>query len=325
MAGSLEQIHQPVLVDLTTDLMVVPLREAAAAGRTPVAVDGTLGIGGHAEALLAAVPTAVVIGIDRDQEALVLASQRLARYRSRLRLAHDTFDALPAVLAAQRIARVDAILLDLGVSSLQLDRPERGFAYSRDTPLDMRMDARTGATAADVVNNYPVKELTHVFRTYGEERFARRIAEAIAAERAQGPISSSARLAELVRQAIPAPARRSGGHPAKRVFQALRIEVNDELGALQRVLPAALAALGPGGRLVVMSYHSLEDRMVKQAFAAATSSSAPADLPEVPEHLQAQFRAVTRGAHKASAVEISANPRATSVRLRAIERIREAA
>jgi 16S rRNA (cytosine1402-N4)-methyltransferase len=229
------------------------------------------------------------------------------------------------VLADAAVDEVAGVLFDLGVSSLQLDADERGFSYSRDTPLDMRMDATAGRTAADVVNDYPVAELARVLRVYGEERFARRIAEAIVRERSRGPIHSSARLAELVREAIPAATRRTGGHPAKRTFQALRIEVNDELGALERALPAAVDAIRLGGRVVVIAYQSLEDRLVKRVFTAAARSTAPPDLPVVPESAQPSLRLLTRGAETPGQDEVEANPRAASARLRAVERIRAAA
>jgi 16S rRNA (cytosine1402-N4)-methyltransferase len=226
------------------------------------------------------------------------------------------------VLADLGHDRVDGVLFDLGVSSMQLDLRERGFAYAEDAPLDMRMDDSVGRTAADVLNSYSVEDLTHVLRTYGEERFARRIAEAVVRERERQPFARSARLVELVREAIPAAARRTGGHPAKRTFQALRIEVNEELDTLRRALPAAIEAIGIGGRVVVMSYHSLEDRITKQVFAEQTRSDLPPDLPFVPEGHEPALRLLTRGADKASAEEIEQNPRAASVRLRAVERVR---
>jgi len=235
---------------------------------------------------------------------------------------HTRYDALPRVLDEAGVARLDAALFDLGVSSLQLDDDARGFAYSRDTALDMRMDPTSERTAADVVNTYPVAELARVLRVYGEERFARRIAEAIVRER---PLASSARLAELVRAAVPAATRRTGGHPAKRTFQALRIEVNEELTVLEAALPAAIAALRVGGRVAVLSYHSLEDRMTKRVLAAGAVSSAPPDLPIVPDEAQPTLRLLTRGAESPSEDEAASNPRATSARLRAAERIRAAA
>jgi 16S rRNA (cytosine1402-N4)-methyltransferase len=234
---------------------------------------------------------------------------------------HAVYDEMPDVLAELGLSQVQGILFDLGVSSMQLDEAERGFAYSQDAPLDMRMDQSAGSTAADVVNTYPVEEITRVLREFGEEKFARRIAQRIVAERAVQPFTNSARLVDVIRDAIPAPARRTGGNPAKRSFQALRIEVNDELGALRRVLPAALEALSVGGRMVVMSYQSLEDAMVKQVLRAATTVDLPHDLPFIPDHAAARFALLTRGAEKASAEEIAVNPRAASVRVRAAERI----
>jgi 16S rRNA (cytosine1402-N4)-methyltransferase len=206
---------------------------------------------------------------------------------------------------------------------MQLDVRERGFAYAQDAPLDMRMDSTEGLTAADVLNTYPGADLARILREYGEEKFARRIADRIVAEREREPFTTSGRLVALLYDAIPAPARRTGGHPAKRTFQALRIEVNDELDVLRRAVPAAIAAIGVGGRVVVESYHSLEDRLVKQAFAAATRSDVPEDLPFVPEGHEPALRLVTRGAEKAVEPELTDNPRAASVRLRAIERVRE--
>jgi 16S rRNA (cytosine1402-N4)-methyltransferase len=205
---------------------------------------------------------------------------------------------------------------------MQLDVTERGFAYREDAPLDMRMDGTTGQTAADVLNTYPEAELARVLREYGEEKFARRIAGAVVRERAREPFTTSARLVELLYAEIPAPARRTGGHPAKRTFQALRMEVNDELAVLRRALPAAVDAIAVGGRVVVESYHSLEDRLVKQTFTAATRSEVPPDLPFVPAGMEPAFRLVTRGAEQATPAEIEDNPRAASVRLRAVERVR---
>jgi 16S rRNA (cytosine1402-N4)-methyltransferase len=235
---------------------------------------------------------------------------------------HARYDELPAVLEQQGLDAVDAVLFDLGVSSLQLDVTERGFAYREDAPLDMRMDSSSGLTAADVLNTYPEADLARVLKEYGEERFARRIAAAIVRERSRAPFTTSARLVELLYETIPAPARRTGGHPAKRTFQALRMEVNEELAVLRRALPAAVDAIRVGGRVVVESYHSLEDRLVKQTFAAATRSDVPPDLPFVPEGHEPALRLVTRGAEQAGPEEIAANPRAASVRLRAIERVR---
>jgi 16S rRNA (cytosine1402-N4)-methyltransferase len=308
--------HVPVLLERCLGLLAPALDRPGA-----VHVDATLGLGGHAEAVLEAHPEVTLVGLDRDPQALDLAGRRLARFAGRTHLVHAVYDELPEVLDRLSIEHVNGVLFDLGVSSLQLDEAARGFAYAQDAPLDMRMDQSRGRTAEEVVNTYSVGDLARILRVYGEERFASRIAAAIVRERAKAPLTSSARLAELVREAIPAPARRTGGHPAKRTFQALRIEVNEELAALERALPAALDALAPGGRVVVMSYHSLEDRLVKHELAARTRSTAPVDLPvELPGTAPA-FRLLTRGAEPPSAEEVTANPRAASVKLRAAERV----
>jgi 16S rRNA (cytosine1402-N4)-methyltransferase len=315
--------HVPVLLDRVVAL-VAPALERADRERT-LLVDATLGLGGHTEAVLERCPQAHVIGIDRDPHALERSKARLAAYGQRVTFVHAVYDEVREVLDELGHRFVDGVLFDLGVSSMQLDLRERGFAYAEDAPLDMRMDDSQGPTAADVLNHYPVPELTRILQQYGEERFARRIAEAVAREREREPFDRSGRLVELLYASIPAPARRTGGHPAKRTFQALRIEVNDELSALRRALPAAIGSIGVGGRVVVMSYHSLEDRITKQAFAEATRSDVPADLPFVPEGHEPRLRLVTRGAEKATAAEVEENPRAASVRLRAVERLREAA
>jgi 16S rRNA (cytosine1402-N4)-methyltransferase len=311
--------HVPVLLDRVVALLTPALGHEGA-----VLVDATLGLGGHSEAVLARCELARVVGIDRDPEALRLAGERLAAYGDRFTSVHATYDTIPEVLADLGLAHADGVLFDLGVSSMQLDVADRGFAYREDAPLDMRMDPTEGPTAADVLNTYPQAELARVLREYGEERFAPRIAAAVVRERVTEPFTTSARLVELLYRAIPAPARRTGGHPAKRTFQALRMEVNDELGVLRRAVPAAIDSLAVGGRVVVESYHSLEDRLVKQAFAAATRLDVPLDLPFVPPDREPALRLVTRGAERADAAEIEANPRAASVRLRAVERVRPA-
>ena len=308
--------HEPVLLDRVVALLAPALDRDGA-----VLVDATLGLGGHSEAVLQRFDLTRVVGIDRDSEALALAEQRLASYGARFTGVHAVYDEIPEVLADLGLDTVDAVLFDLGVSSLQLDVLARGFAYREDAPLDMRMDTSRGPTAADVLNGYSAVELTRVLRTYGEEKFARRIADAVVRAREVEPFTNSGRLVELLYATIPAPARRTGGHPAKRTFQALRMEVNDELAVLRRALPAAIDAIAVGGRVVVESYHSLEDRMVKQAFAEATRSDVPVDLPFVPEGHEPSLRLVTRGAEQADDAEIAHNPRAASVRLRAIERL----
>jgi 16S rRNA (cytosine1402-N4)-methyltransferase len=309
--------HVPVLLDRVVSLLAPALDHEGA-----VMVDATLGLGGHSEAVLERCPTARVVGIDRDPEALRRAGERLAPYGERFVGVHAVYDEIADVVADQAPAGVDAVLFDLGVSSMQLDVTERGFAYREDAPLDMRMDGTSGTTAADVLNTYSAAELTRVLKEYGEEKFARKIAAAVVREREREPFTTSGRLVELLYAEIPAPARRTGGHPAKRTFQALRMEVNDELAVLRRALPAAVDAVRVGGRVVVESYHSLEDRLVKQTFTAVTRSDVPPDLPFVPEGMEPPFRSVTRGAEQATPQEIEDNPRAASVRLRAVERVR---
>ena len=309
--------HVPVLLDRVVALVTPALQREGA-----VLVDATLGMGGHTEAILQACPQAHVVGLDRDPQALELAGARLAPFAARTTLVHAVYDEISDVLARLGLTAVDGVLFDLGVSSLQLDEADRGFAYAQDAPLDMRMDATRGHTAAEVLNTYSAGELARVLSEYGEERFARRIAQSIVRERQKAPFETSARLVELIRHAIPAPARRTGGNPAKRTFQALRIEVNDELRVLERALPAAIDALAVGGRIVVMSYQSLEDRIAKRVLTRRSRSTAPPDLPVVPEDQQPELRLLTRGAEKAGEAEIAANPRAASVRVRAAERIR---
>jgi len=313
-------VHVPVLLERCLALLAPALERPGA-----VVVDATLGLGGHSEALLRRFPEVLLVGVDRDPAALELSARRLAAFASRTLLVHAVYDELPRVLDEVDHPRVDGILFDLGVSSMQLDQAGRGFAYAQDAPLDMRMDPTTGITAAEVLNTYDVRDLTRVLREYGEEKFARRIAETVVRERARAPFDSSARLVELVRASIPAPARRTGGNPAKRTFQALRIEVNAELAVLERAMPAAIDALTVGGRVVVMSYQSLEDRIVKRALMSRATSHVPHDMPVVPVGHEPELRIVSRGSEKASAAETEENPRAASVRLRAAERMREAA
>jgi len=321
--------HVPVLVRRVDELLAPAIEAATASGaRDVVLIDATLGMGGHTLALLSAHPGLRVIGIDRDPEALRIAGDRLraAGMTDRVELVHAVYDRIGDVIA-ERVSSglVRAVLFDLGVSSVQLDVADRGFSYAQDAPLDMRMDPTVGISAAEVVNTYPGAELTRILREYGEERFAGRIASAIVAERARQPFTTSARLVELVRAAIPAATRRTGGNPAKRTFQALRIEVNDELGALRRAIPVALQHLSVAGRIVVMSYQSLEDRIVKRSIAPLTVSTSPLDLPvELAGH-EPEFAWLTRGAELPGEQEIQANPRAASARLRAAQRIREAA
>ncbi len=307
--------HEPVMLSRITEL----LRPVLVPGG--LAVDATLGLGGHTERLLTDSSDLTVVGIDRDQQALELASRRLAPFGARFVPFHAVFDDIDGALAAADRDSAVAVLFDLGVSSLQLDSDERGFAYSRETSLDMRMDSGSQVTAEDVVNEYSPEELARVFSQYGEERFARRIARRIEESRTRHRILSTTELADIVAAAVPAAARRRG-HPAKRVFQALRIEVNDELGALERGLTAAVHAVSPGGRIAVLSYHSLEDRITKRAFASGANPPVPPGLPVVPEQDLPFLSLVTRGAEKPGQDEVDANPRAASARLRVVEVVR---
>jgi len=311
------QEHISVMRNTCIDLLTPAINKT----ETPVVVDATLGLGGHSEALLESNPNLVLIGIDRDLDAIVKAKNRLAKFENRVKLNHAIFDEITEVVNSFGFKEVDGILFDLGVSSMQLDQSERGFSYSQDAPLDMRMDRSTGITASEIVNTYAPGELVRILRTYGEEKFATRIVENIVKERAKAPLNSTTQLASLVKESIPAATRRTGGNPAKRTFQALRIETNDELGAVNRAIPQALELLKVGGRLVVMSFQSLEDRIVKEIFTQATTSGTPRDLPvDLPE-FAAKFALVVRGSVLPSESEIAANSRAQSVRLRAIERL----
>jgi len=343
-----DEIHTPVLLDRCVELLAPALQHDGA-----VVVDATLGMGGHSEALLERFPTAHLIGLDRDTDALRIAGERLSRFGDRVTFVHTVYDGIADAVRGAGFPHADGILFDLGVSSLQLDEAERGFAYSKDAPLDMRMDQSAGTTAADIVATYgegakdaPLDmrmdqsagttaadivatygegDLRRIFERYGDEKLAGRYARAIIAARQEAPIERSAHLVDILIAATPmAVQRERSGHPAKRVFQALRIEVNGELTVLERALPAALGILPVSGRVVVMSYQSLEDRLVKRVFAEATRSTAPAGLPiEPPEHAP-RFRLLTKGAELASDEEKTRNPRATPVRLRAAERVREA-
>jgi 16S rRNA (cytosine1402-N4)-methyltransferase len=312
--------HVPVMRDRVVELLGPALEPPGA-----LLVDATIGRAGHAGALLTAHPDLSLIGIDTDATAIAASRRALAGFGERVLLVQAVYDELPQILADAGQRAVQGVLFDLGVSSPQLDDPARGFAYAQDAPLDMRMNQAGQLTAADVLNTYPADRLTRVLREYGEERYARRIADAVVKERAQAPLRNTARLVEIVLQSIPAPARRSGGHPAKRTFQALRIEVNGELETLARAVPAALDAMAIGGRIVALAYHSLEDRLVKREFAVRSADTTPVGLPVPLPEARPQFRLLTRGAERPTADECVANPRAASVRLRAAERIRAAA
>jgi 16S rRNA (cytosine1402-N4)-methyltransferase len=313
------EIHTPVMLDRVVELLAPAVQHDDA-----VIIDATLGMGGHTEAMLAAFPNSRVIGIDRDTDAIGIAQRRLAEVGDRLTIVHAVYDEIGRALREGAAPRADGILFDLGVSSLQLDRAERGFAYAKDAPLDMRMDRSDGPTAAMIVAEYPESALRRIFEKFGEEKLSARYARAIVKARELAPVETSAQLVAILIEATPAAVQRTG-HPAKRVFQALRIEVNRELEVLERAIPAGLDALALGGRMVVLSYQSLEDRIVKQEFAARSSSTAPAGLPiELPQH-RAEFKLLVRGAELADDAERERNPRSTPVRLRAAERIREAA
>lgn len=312
--------HTPVMLDRVVEVFAPAVSNMEA----PVIVDATLGMGGHTSALLATYPALTVIGLDRDPQAIERSTARLVAFKDRVKVVPAIYDEIVHVVQEQGYKSVTGVLFDLGVSSLQLDEASRGFAYAQDAPLDMRMNATTGTTAQDIVNTYSAAELARIISQYGEERFARRVAAAIVKRREASPLTSSAELAELVRDAIPAPARRTGGHPAKRTFQALRIEVNRELEVLSAALPAALSVLAVGGRIAVLSYHSLEDRIVKRAFAPLTTDTTPQGLPVQLPGTGPQLRLITRGAEAPTAQEIATNPRAASARFRVAERIREA-
>ncbi|WP_349828431.1 16S rRNA (cytosine(1402)-N(4))-methyltransferase RsmH [Brevibacterium litoralis] len=317
--------HVPVLLDRCVDLLGVGVEAARAAGRRPVLVDCTLGMGGHSEGILRAFDDALLIGLDRDPDALAVATTRLAGFGDRFRAVHATDDELPQVLAEHGVdpQGLSGALFDLGVSSLQLDEDERGFSYSRPAPLDMRMNREDPLTAAEVLNTYPEAELARIISEYGEERFARKIAKVIVTDRAERPWETSDQLAGMLQRVVPEQKNaRKRSHPAKRTFQALRIEVNAELDILRTALPAALESLHVGGVVVVESYQSLEDTIVKKVFRHGTSTQAPPDLPVVPAHLQPWLTEIVRGAEKADAAEIEHNARAASVRLRAVQKTR---
>lgn len=309
--------HVPVMLERCVALLAPTLARPGS-----LAIDGTLGMGGHTEAILRACPHARVVGIDRDADAIGLASRRLAPFGERFTAHHAEYDDIAGALRIAGAKAADGILLDLGVSSLQIDEPERGFSYAQDAPLDMRMNRSDPVTAADILRDADERELTRILREYGEERFAQRIARSVVRRRATAPITRTGELVDIVRAAIPAAARAAGGNPAKRTFQALRIAVNHELEVLERAMPAVIEGVAVGGRVVVMAYHSLEDRIVKHALAAGAESSAPPGLPVIPDDAQPYLRLLTRGAEQADEAELAANSRSKSVRLRAAERIR---
>lgn len=313
--------HIPVALDRCIELLTPAIEYSLINHPSTYVVDATLGLGGHTRALLSKFPSLMVIGIDRDEIAIELARENVAPYGQRLLVSHSTYGEIDEILADFKVTHVAGVLFDLGVSSMQLDDGERGFAYSHDAPLDMRMDQSAGLTAYQILQNYEPKELVRILRAYGEEKFAPRIVDFIIEARSSGKLNSTKDLADLVKNAIPAAARRTGGNPAKRTFQALRIEVNQELAILERAIPAALQALDIHGRLVVMAYQSLEDKIVKSALSLVTESRTPRGLPiDLPDSA-AKFSLVIRGSESASAAEIQINPRAQSMRLRAVERV----
>ncbi len=316
--NQIANLHEPVMLHRCLELLRPGIQKDS------VVVDATLGLGGHTEALLNTHSDLTVIGFDRDPEALELASERLGKFGSRFRGVLATYDQLASVLAELGIQSVQGVLFDLGVSSMQLDSAERGFAYAQDAPLDMRMDQSHGSTAAELLASASEEELTRIFRTYGEERYAAPIARAIVRQRASSAVETSAQLNEIVESVIPKAPGKQTGHPAKRVYQALRIAVNDELAILSSAIPQAIAALSVGGRIVVMSYHSLEDAIVKQAFQSAATSSTPIELPVELPGSGPRLRVITKGVERASEFELSQNPRAASARLRAAEKLEAA-
>jgi 16S rRNA (cytosine1402-N4)-methyltransferase len=310
---SLMPTHIPVMLERCLELL-----RPAIQNRPAVVIDATLGLGGHTEALLSEHPQLKVIGIDRDPVALKLASERLSQFGDRFQPEAATYDQILEILDSQQ---VDGILMDLGVSSMQLDEQERGFSYSKNSSLDMRMDQTQGETASELLAKLDASELARIFRVYGEERFANPIAKRIVQRREDSPITESSQLNEIVAQVVPQLPGKQAGHPAKRVYQALRIAVNDELGVLERAMPQAIEALRPGGRLVVMSYHSLEDGIVKHAMQLAATSSTPVDMPFELPGTAAKFKILTRGVERASEREVEQNPRSASARLRAGEKL----
>ena len=310
----MEFVHRSVLL--------LPTVEALAVRPNGIYLDGTLGGAGHSYEIASRLTTGRLIGLDRDETALAAAGARLAPFAGRVTLVHSNFADLAQVLDSLDIPAVDGMLFDLGVSSPQLDDAERGFSYMQDAPLDMRMDRTAGLTAYEVVNTWPEAELKRILYTYGEERYAPRIAAAIAARRTERPIATTLELADLIRSAMPAQALREKQHPAKRSFQAIRIAVNDELGAVERMLASAIDRLNPGGRLAVITFHSLEDRIVKTAFQeAARGCTCPKDFPVCVCGKKPKVKLITRHPIVADEAELAENPRARSAKLRVAEKL----
>ena len=316
MNHSTSDLHRPVMLQRCMELL-----RPGITGDSPVVIDCTLGLGGHTEALLSEHENLTVIGIDRDPAALRLATARLEPFGKRFIPAAATYDEITEVLAELEFPSVQGILMDLGVSSMQLDEADRGFSYAQDAPLDMRMNQNLGQTAADLLSTLGEKELTKIFRDYGEERFAPLVAKRIVAERQVSGILSSSDLNKLVSAVVPMAPGRATGHPAKRIYQALRIAVNNELSGLESALPQAIDALAIGARLVVMSYHSLEDGITKRAMQEAAVSSTPIGMPMQLPGTSPALKVITRGVERATELELSQNPRAASARLRAAEKL----
>lgn len=312
-----DALHIPVALERCITL----LSPAIESSTNPVVVDATLGMGGHSRALLLKYPQLKIIALDRDLSAIKVATTNLSDLSEQVIVVHAVYDELAVVLKKLKISEVDGILFDLGVSSMQLDQADRGFAYSQDAPLDMRMDQSSGPTALDILSTYTYGELVRVIRNYGEEKFATKIADNVIKAREAGTLRTTKDLAEIVKSSIPAPARRTGGNPAKRTFQALRIEVNQELAVLERALPQAINAIRIGGRLVVMSYQSLEDKIVKKALSEVVASHSPLGLPFDLPNSAASYKLVINGSEGATVAEIEINARAQSMRLRALERV----
>lgn len=313
-------LHTPVLLERCVELF-----EPALSAPGAVFVDATLGLGGHSEAMLSRFPELRVVGIDRDTQALDLATERLAPFADRVDLVHAKHEQLGLVLDDLGLTYVDGILFDLGVSSMQLDQRARGFSYNADAPLDMRMNQEDELTAETVVNTYAPGDLVRILREYGEEKNAKRIVSELVRRRSKQPLTTTGELVQVIDAAIPAPARRTGGNPSKRTFQALRIEVNKELVDLDHAIQAGIDNLRIGGRMIVLSYHSLEDRIVKRRFVAGSTANVPHGLPVIPHDSRPYLRLLTRGSEVASEEEVGGNRRATSAKLRAVEVLREAA
>lgn len=308
--------HRPVLYEETLEALNIR--------PDGIYVDGTMGGAGHASGIASKLTTGLLVAIDQDTAAIAAGRERLAPFAERAVVVQDNFSNMAAVLRQLKIDRVDGILLDLGVSSHQLDRAERGFSYHSDAPLDMRMDQRSGRSAFDVINKESQESLTRILREFGEERYAAAIARRICASRADKPVQTTLELVELIKSAIPAAARRAGGHPAKRSFQAIRIAVNDELGALRRTLDSMLPLLKPGGRIAIITFHSLEDRMVKQTFADWSQGCVcPKEFPVCVCHNKPKITVIAKKGISPSEEELKQNPRSASARLRVGERCEE--